>query len=158
MRLLVYKSNAFKDDFRSVLVGSREKDRKWIRALEAGIELWVKPWIIRSPRAHRSFFAMLSGVLHNLPEDMPYTTVDELRGALLMEAGYSERITNFDGEVIQVPRSMSWGKMDQAEFDEVFKSITKILIGPYFWPSMSLKEVSEFISVGIDDKYDPDRR
>ena len=150
--ILVHKTRR---EGRECLVGSREKDRNFINALDVGEEFWMKPWIIRSPGSHKKFFGMLSGVFHNLPENLDYQNVQHLRSTLLVEAGFVERIKNFQGEEIEVPKSMAWHKMDESEFKEVFNEVVKILRGPFFWPDLTAREIRDLVNFGVEDDYEP---
>ena len=150
--ILVHKG---KRDGKDCLIGSREKDRNALRAIDVGEEFWIKPWIMRSPGAHKKFFGMLAGVFHNLPENLDCHSPHELRSMLLVEAGFVERIRNFQGEEIEVPKSMAWHQMDESEFKKVFNEVVKILRGPFFWPDLTPGEIRDLVNFGVENDYEP---
>lgn len=70
----------------------------------------------RSTRQHNLFFAVLNKVWEN--QDY-YKTAEALRHALLIKLGYVDHYAFKDGTAFAVPRSMSFAKMDAAEFSKL---------------------------------------
>lgn len=70
----------------------------------------------RSVRQHALFFAVLNKVWEN--QDY-YKTAEALRHALLIKLGYVDHYAFKDGTAFAVPRSMSFAKMDAAEFSKL---------------------------------------
>ena len=70
----------------------------------------------RSTRQHNLFFAVLHKVWEN--QDY-YKTSEALRHALLVRLGYVDHYAFKDGTALAVPHSMSFAKMEQAEFSKL---------------------------------------
>lgn len=70
----------------------------------------------RSTRQHNLFFAVLHKVWEN--QDY-YKTSEALRHALLVRLGYVDHYAFKDGTAFAVPHSMSFAKMEQAEFSKL---------------------------------------
>lgn len=70
----------------------------------------------RSTRQHNLFFGVLNKVWEN---QSAFPTVDALRHALLIRLGRVDHYSLKDGTAFAVPRSMSFAKMEQAEFSKL---------------------------------------
>ncbi len=70
----------------------------------------------RNIQHHRLFFALLNLVFENQEH---FKTVDELRFALCIAIGHADPVVTRSGTHMK-PRSISFGKMDQAEFNTFF--------------------------------------
>lgn len=72
----------------------------------------------RNIRFHRKFFGLLNLVVDNT--DI-FKSVDDLRFIICMEIGYCDYITNpITGEVVKKPKSISFAKMDNKEFEDLY--------------------------------------
>jgi hypothetical protein len=67
----------------------------------------------RNPRHHRLFFGLLGLVFEN---QQKYLSLEALRFAVIIQAGYVDEIRLSGDKVILKPRSLSFGAMDQNEF------------------------------------------
>lgn len=77
---------------------------------------------------HRLYFAVLEKAFDSLPETLShFGTMDELRQALYLELGYTDKIKKLDGSIIERPKSVSFAECDGAEFDRHFESMKNIL-------------------------------
>jgi hypothetical protein len=77
---------------------------------------------------HKKFFALVELVFQNqdLTDDK-----DNLRAYLTVKAGFYETITSDIG-VMYLPKSISFAKMDEIEFEELFTkflNVSSMLIG-----------------------------
>jgi hypothetical protein len=73
----------------------------------------VKVMRERNPRHHRLFFALLGLVFEN---QQKYLSLEALRFAVIIQAGYVDEIRLSGDKVILKPKSLSFGSMDQNEF------------------------------------------
>lgn len=72
----------------------------------------------RNIRFHRKFFGLLNLVVDNTEI---FKSVDDLRFIICMEIGYCDYITNpVTGEVVKKPKSISFAKMDNKEFEDLY--------------------------------------
>jgi hypothetical protein len=102
--------------------------------LEKGRKIKVGDFVncdIKKPRNymfHKKFFALIELVFQNqdLTDDK-----DNLRAYLTVKAGFYETITSDIG-VMYLPKSISFAKMDEIEFEELFikfLNVSSMLIG-----------------------------
>lgn len=84
----------------------------------------------RNPRHHRLFFALLNLVFQN---QQKYLSLEALRFAVTVQAGYVDEITLTGDRVLFRPKSISFGAMDQIEFkkfyDAALQAIKELLPG-----------------------------
>lgn len=99
------------------LVGWGPEDAGYIAHLEAGECLECETHKVRNPAHHRKFFALLDNAFLNQEK---YTSKPALFLDLKIRAGwYNEHITQ-DGKVVFIPRSISFARMGQDQFDEFY--------------------------------------
>ena len=93
----------------------------------------------RNPQHHRKFFALLSKVHENLPDEVRhrYPSTDALLIGLKVALGYVETLILPDGRAVLTPKSIAFESMDQTSFE-------------IFW-DRCLKVISEQLLPGIDD-------
>ena len=100
---------------------------------------------IKKPRNymfHKKFFALIELVFQN--QDLTDDT-DNLRAYLTVKAGFYETIKSDIG-VMYLPKSISFAKMDEIEFEELFTkflNVSSMLIGVENEDIMN--ELSEFL-------------
>ena len=110
----------------------------------------------RNGKFHRKFFALLNMTLENLPENfhiiiksgkyagrMVYIeTLEGLLDNLKILVGHVEYQFSVTGEMYIKPKSISFAKMDEAEFSEFYdRCIDKILAN--FLVGLTEKEIAE---------------
>jgi len=86
----------------------------------------VKP---RSYQHHKLCMALLSLTFENLPERyaMTYPTFDTFRYAVAKEAGHCEAFIDLQGEIVTVPKSISYDAVpDDVEFGRIMASMMTI--------------------------------
>ena len=72
----------------------------------------------RNPQFHRKFFALLQLVRDSTDA---WPTVEALLVALKFEMGHVDRFRLSTGDEVQVPRSISFGSMDDHEFTSFYE-------------------------------------
>jgi hypothetical protein len=113
---------------------ANQPDSEALKKVAAGRLLNAKIIQPRNPRFHRKFFAMLGFFfeLWELPEDLEYNGIkpeknfEQFRNDILVAAGFRELVANIRGEVRYRARSISFGAMDEAEFNEVYKLVFNV--------------------------------
>lgn len=73
----------------------------------------------------KKFFALLNLVYEN--QEM-YTDIEDLRSDLTIEAGYYVLRYNIHGEEIKKAKSISFAKMEEAEFSELYNKIIDVIV------------------------------
>ena len=98
---------------------------------------------VRCPKLHGKYFAMISSAFRNLPECFGEMTFDQYRKSVTIAAGYyDEMIVPIEDELVLVrqAKSISYAKMDQDEFELLYKS-THIALCKYY----GMGELEEFV-------------
>lgn len=79
----------------------------------------------RNVKFHRKFFKLLQIVFD---QQEKYSNKEDLRVEILLKSGqYTEHITT-KGELIYIPKSMSFKSMKQAEFDEFYNKALDVCL------------------------------
>lgn len=71
---------------------------------------------------HKKFFALINLVFDN---QEAYTNIDDLRYDLTIESGFFTRRTNLQGDEVKKPKSISFAKMDEREFNELYEAFLR---------------------------------
>lgn len=97
-----------------------EKAEALTKAVPVGTVLPIDvPARARNIAHHRKLFAMLQLIYENQSH---YKSVDDILAVFKFKTGYTDKIRTRDG-IIEVPRSISFEKMTQPEFDEFYSSV-----------------------------------
>lgn len=117
--------------------------------LPLGKTLYVE---IRQPRNvefHRKFFALMNLVYENMDEER-YPSLDDFVGAIKIAAGHRTRIEMPNGDVGFMPKSISFAKMKQDEFNQFYDKVCD-LIAKHFLPGVTAQELHQEVSelIGI---------
>lgn len=98
------------------------------KALKIGQTVRATVKIPRSGPHHRLIFALLQLCYQNLPEKYAelWRSFDQFRKAIALEAGHVEIIKRRDGEIVQVPGSLSFDALDEREFTKVAGAMMSI--------------------------------
>ena len=100
-----------------------------VQALSGDAQIMVEVNQRRNVKQHNLAMAMITTVWENIPEKIAHLwpTKDHFRKMLLEATGYVEEYRDIAGNVKVVPRSMSFDKMSQEEFDAFFKEAMNII-------------------------------
>lgn len=79
----------------------------------------------RNYRFHKKFFALIRMVFENQEQ---YTNQDHLRKDLIIESGNYDLRHDLLGVEIREAKSMSFAKMDENEFNELYNSVIDVII------------------------------
>lgn len=96
----------------------------------------------RNLRHHRLYFALVTLVWENLPEEtaMLYKSPDELHDAIKVMTGLVREVRLPDGRSYIAPGSIAFDKMDQAAFEAFFDGVCEI-VSKYFLPGVTSQEL-----------------
>lgn len=84
--------------------------------------------LTRDLKLHRKFFAFLTA-LHGIESiQARYSTIEQLRYALTIEAGYFEQVIGFNGEIYIKAKSIAFKNMEDADFSALKKKMLDIMV------------------------------
>ena len=81
---------------------------------------------IKRPRNggfHRKYFALLGIVVDNCDYNL-----EQLLHIIKLKLGHFEQIINTNGKVIYIPKSISFAKMDQDQFEEFYSKTINVIL------------------------------
>lgn len=105
---------------------------------------------IRQPRNinhHRKFYALMNIVYENMDTER-YPSLDDFVGAIKIAAGHRVRIELPNGDVGFMPRSISFAKMTQAEFNEFYARVVD-LICRWFIPGLENEALRNEVEIMV---------
>jgi hypothetical protein len=81
----------------------------------------------RNPKFHRLYFAMLKASI-----DMAHTdyTMEQWRAIVTVGAGHCDFVEH-DEKMIAIPNSISFGKMDETQFDKLYNDSVTFICSHY---------------------------
>jgi len=100
----------------------------------------------RNPLHHKKLFAIINMCLQNMPDYMhqKYATSDSILDELKLQCGYYEMRVTLTGKRFYVPKSISFEKMDQTEFEKFYDKSLDIVLR-YFLRGLTRKQVEEHL-------------
>lgn len=108
----------------------------------------------RNVKFHRKFFALLAIVMDNLPHDFKITTVngqelevktiEDLLWHIKMQTGHHERKVTLGGRVTFEAKSISFAKMDEAQFQEFYSAAIDVIL-KYFLVGANREDLEDVI-------------
>lgn len=107
------------------LVPMSEQARESLSRLPVDRDVVVEVKQPRNIAHHRKFWALAQLVFEN-QEYFP--TVEAVVAALKSATGHCDMIAGKDGTMIAVPRSISFGSMDQVEFNRFYDSCVTVVV------------------------------
>lgn len=75
---------------------------------------------IRDPKTHRKYFQMLALGYDN---QSFYKSKEDFRDMMQMKAGYFRTVPTEKGTVLYLPNSISYDKLDEPDFREVYSNV-----------------------------------
>lgn len=107
-----------------------DEDSLDLRKLGIGDILIAKSLDRRNAQHHRKFFALISIVFDNLPEqyDRYFPTKDDLRYELIKRAGFFSEYTDLKGNKQYRSESISFENMGQKRFEEVYDRVLTVIV------------------------------
>ena len=144
MKLMVVK------DSLGALRAADDAATQALKGIAAGEYLKIDLTRPRNPQFHRLFFALLTVVFENLPEDLEhkYPTVKRLLWEVKLQMGFFEMHETLGGKMVPIPGSISFAKMDDVEFETFFQTAIGIC-RKYFLPAVSESGLRESIDAEL---------
>lgn len=105
-----------------------DADREQLGRIKFGQVCRVVVTVIRNWRFHRKVFSLFQFAYEQWEpqRNAEYKNFDAFREQLTIAAGHYDMALNLDGTVTLKAKSLSFGNMGQAEFEEVFKSLKTV--------------------------------
>jgi hypothetical protein len=128
---LVWKGNCF--------VPASDQDMELCLKLKNGQVIYAKWTRKRNSLFHRKFFALLGvGFDSWEPEPLegddlkwgaPQKNFDRFRRDVTIAAGYYEAVYDLNGRLRLEAKSISFGKMEQDEFEKLYSNVINVFLG-----------------------------
>lgn len=116
-----------------------DSDRENAKKLKSGEEFEFEVKRPRNIKFHRKFFALINLVYDNQER---YNNIDHLRKDLTVEAGFYELRYGIYGEEIKEAKSISFAKMDEVEFSELYSLFLDVIAIHFHFKK---EEINEYI-------------
>jgi len=114
------------------------KFRKIITDLEVGETMGFSYQLPRSPQHHRFFFARMQALLDR---QEAFADLDHLLIFLKVGAGFVEFMPGPGGQLVAIPKSIAWERLEEQDFIEVKRQIWDFLwtdvAQTSLWPDLS---------------------
>jgi len=130
--LIKQLDNTFKLAYDSDL----EKSKK----IKPNTEIICKITRPRNLKFHKKFFALINLVYFN--QDT-YNNMDHLRKDLTIAAGYYDQHTTFTGQIRTEAKSISFAKMDESEFSELYNKFIDAIVKYFHFEKNSINDEIE---------------
>lgn len=128
-----------------------EADLEAFRAMAVGTVLEVTARVVRNPKNHRRFFALVKLVREAYADAStdgvphPYSTEKGALHGIKLAAGHVDWVPNPQtGEMIPVPASISFDALDEVGFQEFFSRAIDGVIA-HLTPDRTREDVEQFI-------------
>ena len=116
------------------LVPANGSDAATMEKVKNGSLVYCEFVTPRNAKFHRRFFALLNlGFEYWDPEEVVYhgqiaeKNFDKFRGDITILAGFYDVVTCLNGRVQLKPKSIKFGKMDDSEFQQLYKSVFNVI-------------------------------
>lgn len=113
----------------------------WLEKIKAGETVPATIKLKRNSGFHRKFFAMLKVAYDNYewPEietqwGKARCSYDMFRKYVIVKAGHYTVDLTPKGEVRAEPKSISFAKMDQAEFEQLYSDVLDVILAEFLGP------------------------
>lgn len=136
MKLFVVKSLS------GTIKPAYDSDYESLKKMKAGEVYECEIKMPRNVRFHRKFFALINLVYQN---QEIYTSIEHLRKDLIIASGHYETRFNFEGVEITEAKSISFAKMDEAEFNDLYSSVVDTICKHFHFDKTELvNEVAQY--------------
>ena len=96
----------------------------------------------RNYKFHRKFFALLKLVFENQDK---YDNIKDLRVEIELKTGNYEEHLTLKGKIIYIPKSISFDKMDDIEFEKLYNKSIDIILSDFI-KGGSKKEIEKQVN------------
>lgn len=123
-----------------VLLPSLPQDAELLEGIGFGEILEVEIKRPRNGKFHRKFFALLQVV----KESTDYDNVEQILLLLKLKLGHYETIVNTNGKPIYYPKSISFAKMEQPEFEQFYSQSVNVILRD-FVPNWTQQDIEQAV-------------
>lgn len=109
-----------------------------------GTALRAKTWKDRNYLYHKKFFAFIKYVYDN-QQTRIYDNQEALRAEIIMRAGYFDTHVHIGGKTSFSPKSISFERMDNIQFEELFSKCIDVAIQK-FCPDSSEQDIIDYVN------------
>lgn len=99
-----------------------------IKHLRAGSLYQFELKLPRNLKFHRKFFAFLKAVYSIEAIQTDYSSIEHLRYALTMDAGYFYQVQGLNGEIYLKAKSISFAEMEDGDFSQLYNRVLNIVL------------------------------
>lgn len=122
---------------------AHDSDYEKIQKIPIGKQVLCKVTQPRNLAFHNKFMALIRMVYENQEH---YNNFDHLRKDLIIGAGFYDEHVSFDGEVVREAKSVSFGKMSEFEFKELYNRVLdQIVLHFHFDNDLIMKNVNNYM-------------
>lgn len=107
-----------------ILLPSLPEDAEALASIANGEVIEIEFKAPRNGKFHRKFFALLGVVV----DGTDYDNVEQILHLLKLKLGHYENIINTNGKVVYFPKSISFAKMNQIEFERFYNQSVNIIL------------------------------
>lgn len=117
-------------------------DLENVQKLEVDTDYKVKITRPRNIRHHRKYWALLTLVFDNLPEELEahFKSVEDLHYEIKLQTGHRDKWVTMGGQEVWRVRSISFEKMDQTEFEAFYDAAVDVIVR-YILPGIEKEEL-----------------
>lgn len=112
-----------------ILVPANEVDQTAFEKLRMNTEYKCDLRKARNPDHHRKGFALITLIFDSQEK---YLTMEDLLIELKLMCGWYVEHVRSSGELVYIPKSISFADMDQLEFETFYDRVLDLAIGPRF--------------------------
>lgn len=109
----------------SFFIPAYDSDKRIADKIKVGDPITGKFRKQRNYLFHKKFFALLNLAYSNYETQMNF---DEFRKEVTKRAGYYKEVVNFKGNIEYMPISISFSKMEEIEFSELYNKCIDVII------------------------------
>jgi hypothetical protein len=107
------------------LIPLDDTDKEKINKIPFDVALEYEVKVMRNLKFHRKFFAMLNLAFENQDE---FKNFQIFREAVIIGAGFFEKVQRLHGEEIIIAKSISFSQMDNTEFETLYTACIDTII------------------------------
>ena len=111
--------------FRNTLFPADENAERALKKVKDGLDILVDYKPKRNVKFHRKFFAMINILFQNQEK---YKNREDLLIEMKLKTGWYKEHVTLKGNIIYIPKSMSFDKMDDLKFGEFYQKCIDVAL------------------------------
>lgn len=119
------------------IIPAYDEDKERLKKFKAGEPFMAEVTKPRNLKFHKKAFALFNMLFQN---QEVYTSLEDLRHDLTIEAGYFNEGVNIHGEVVKRVKSISFAAMDDTAFSEYYDAILATIVRYFNFDKESILE------------------